>query len=73
MTVMTDLNAIALTSTAKASVSAKGADIGGLVTQAKRAAGELQVLLKQIVAHHPSTGPDAANWASLNAIVAELV
>jgi hypothetical protein len=33
---------------------------------------ELQILLKQIVAHHPSGGGDAANYAALNAVLAEL-
>jgi hypothetical protein len=72
MTVMTDLNAIALTATAKSAVSAKGADIGNLVANAKTHVIELQFVLKQIVAHHPSSGPDAANYAALQTIIAEL-
>jgi len=33
---------------------------------------ELQTVLKQIVALHPSGGGDAANYAALNAVLAEL-
>jgi hypothetical protein len=72
MTVMADLNAISLTGTAKAAVSAKGADLGSLVTQAKLHTIELQTILRQIVAVHPSGGGDAANFAALNTVVAEL-
>lgn len=33
---------------------------------------ELQAVLKQIVAHHPPGGGDAANYAALNAVLAQL-
>ena len=71
-TALTDLNAISLTSTAKAAVSAKGVDLNALVVLAKSHATELSALLKQIVALHPSTGGDAANYAQLNTIIGEL-
>jgi hypothetical protein len=42
------------------------------VTTAQLHVTELQALLKQIVALHPSSGGDAANYAALNAVLAEL-
>jgi hypothetical protein len=43
------------------------------VTAAQRQIVELlEIILKQIVALHPSNGPDAANYAALNAVRAEL-
>jgi hypothetical protein len=72
MTVLTDLNAISLTPTAKAAASTKGEDLSALVELAKTHTAELSALLKQIVAIHPSTGDDATNYAALNAILGEL-
>jgi len=72
MTALTDLTAISFTAAAKAVASAKGEDLIVLVTLAESHITELSALLKQIVAIHPSTGGDAANYAALNAIVAEL-
>jgi hypothetical protein len=72
MSALTDLTAISFTATAKAAASAKGEDLIVLVTLAESHITELSALLKQIVAIHPSTGGDAANYAALNAIVAEL-
>jgi hypothetical protein len=72
MTALTDLRAISLTVTAKAAVAAKGADLQALVTAAQRQITELEITLKQIVALHPSGGPDASNYAALNAVLAEL-
>ena len=71
-TALTDLNAISLTTTAKAAASVKGVDIAALVALAKTHAIELAALLKQIVAVHPSTGGDATNYAALNTIIGEL-
>lgn len=71
-TALTDLKAITPTANAKAVVAAKGQDITGLMAQAKQQAGELQVLIKQIIALHPTGGSDAANLASLNTILGEL-
>lgn len=73
MTVLTDLKAISLTTTAKNAVSAKGADIGVLVTTAQQHVVDLQILMKQIITHHPSGGGDAANYAALGAVLAQLV
>jgi hypothetical protein len=42
------------------------------VVQAELHAIELQAILKQIVAVHPSSGGDASNYAALNAVIAEL-
>jgi hypothetical protein len=46
--------------------------VGALVVQAELHAIELQAILKQIVAVHPSGGGDAANYSALNAVIAEL-
>ena len=43
-----------------------------LVGTAQLHVTELQTVLKQIVALHPSGGGDAANYAALNAVLAEL-
>ena len=58
MTALTDLKAISLTSTAKNAASAKGVDLPALVAQAQLHITELQTVLKQIVALHPSGGGD---------------
>jgi hypothetical protein len=71
-TCLTDLKALSLTANAKSVVAAKGTDLPGLIVQAERLTGELTVILKQIVALHPTTGGDATNSASLTAIIAEL-
>jgi hypothetical protein len=68
---LTDLKAISLTATAKAAVSVKSADLQAL-TAAQRQVIESEISLKQIGADHPSTGPDASNYAALNALLAEL-
>ena len=71
-TCFTDLSAITLTGTAKAYAATKATDINGLLTLAKSHATELTTLLQAIVNVHPTTGGDAANLASLNAIIGEL-
>lgn len=72
MTALTDLKAIALTANANKVGSAKGANLAALVAQAQLQITELVILLKQIVALHPSGGGDATNYAALNTILAEL-
>jgi hypothetical protein len=72
MTVLADLNAITLTANAKGLVQAKGADLTVLVTTAKTHVTELQAVMKQIIAHHPTGGGDAANSAALTAVLAQL-
>jgi hypothetical protein len=55
--------------------SRKGAITGKLtflITNAKQDIIELQAKLEQIIAHHPTGGGDAANLASLNAVLAQL-
>ncbi|MGJ5095607.1 hypothetical protein ACQR18_26265 [Bradyrhizobium oligotrophicum] len=72
MTVLTDLKALSLSQNAKTVVAAKGADLGSLLTLAQQHTIELQAILKQIIAHHPSSGGDATNYAALGAVLAQL-
>jgi hypothetical protein len=72
MTALTDLKAISLTASAKAVTSAKGADLQSLVVTTQLHITELEAVLKQIVALHPSGGADMANYAALKAVLAEL-
>jgi hypothetical protein len=72
MTVLADLTAITPTANAKGVVSAKGADLTVLIGNAKQHIIELQAVLKQIIAHHPTGGGDAANVTALNAVLAQL-
>jgi hypothetical protein len=53
-------------------VSAKGADLTFLITNAKQHIIELQAKLRQIIAHHPTGGGDAANVTALNGVLAQL-
>jgi hypothetical protein len=71
-TITQDVTAITLTASAKAASLAAGADLPTLMAQLLVHVGEKQRLLKQILAFHPSTGGDAANWAAINAILAKL-
>jgi predicted nuclease with TOPRIM domain len=72
MTVLADLTAITPTANAKSVVSAKGADLVFLITNAKQDIVELQAKLRQIVAHHLTGGGDAANLSALNAVLAQV-
>jgi hypothetical protein len=72
VTVLTDLKAIGLTASAKGVISAKGPELSALVTMAQLHVTELQTVLKQILALHPSGGGDASNYAALNAVLAQL-
>jgi hypothetical protein len=72
MTVLNDLKAITMTANAKNTVSAKGADLASLVNTAQQHIIELQAVLKQIIALHPTGGGDAANLSALNAVLAQL-
>ena len=71
-TALTDLNAITLTTTAKAAGQAAGVDLPVLMTLAKDHATEMTRLLNIIHGLHPSGGGDAANYSALTAIIAEL-
>lgn len=71
-TALTDTKAITPTANAKAVVAAKGQDITGLMLQLQIKIAETQVLVKQIIALHPTGGGDAANLSSLNTILGEL-
>jgi glycine/D-amino acid oxidase-like deaminating enzyme len=72
MTALSDIKAISPTANAKAVVTAKGADINALMAMAQQHAGDLKVVVAQIVALHPTGGGDAANFAALQAVLAEL-
>ena len=72
MTAMTELKAINLTANATAVGAQKATSLTSLVLQAEREISELQVILKQIIAMHPTGGSDAANLTALNTILAEL-
>jgi hypothetical protein len=73
MTVKADIVAVLPTANAKAVVSAKGADINGLMTLLQQHAIEMQALVKQVIALHPGGGGDAANLTALNSILSELL
>jgi hypothetical protein len=73
MTVRAETAAIVPTANAKAVVSAKGADISGLMGLLQQHAVEMQILIKEIIKVHPSGGGDAANLTALNAILSELL
>jgi hypothetical protein len=72
MTVMNDLNAVSLTGTAAAFAETKGCDLAGVVNSAKVHVRELRTLLQVILSCHPNSGGDTANYAALQAVVAEL-
>jgi hypothetical protein len=70
MTVKSEVAAIAPTPNAKAVVSTRGADIGGVMQLLQQHAVDLQILVKTVIALHP-TGD--ANLTALNNILAELL
>jgi hypothetical protein len=69
MTALTDIKSVTPTATAKAAISAKGADVTALMAAATIKAAELKVLVAQIIALHP-TGD--ANLTALNSILTEI-
>ncbi len=69
MTVLVDTKAITPTATAKAAISAKGADVTGLMLNMQTKIVELQIVVKQIIALHPAGD---ANLTALNTLLAEL-
>ena len=71
-TAQTDLKSITPTANAKSVVAAKGADITALMGIAQIKAAELAVIVRQIIAVHPSGGGDAANLTTLNNVLSEL-
>jgi hypothetical protein len=72
MTVVTDIKAITPTATAAAALSKAGTNVTSLFNQALLCTYDLKKVLNQIYALHPSTGGDAANYAALAAVIAEL-
>jgi hypothetical protein len=73
MTTLTDIKAITPTANAKSVVQAKGADISSLMLQLQQHASELQVIVRQVIAVHPSGGGDAANLTALNNVLTALL
>ncbi len=73
MTTKTEVAAIVPTANAKAVVSARGADISGLMLLLQQHAIEMMALTKQIIALHPTGGGDASNLTALQAVLAELM
>jgi len=72
MTVHTDLLAIAPTANAKNVVQVSGANLPQLMALADQHIADLKILLKQVIALHPSTGGDAANYTALQSLLGEL-
>jgi hypothetical protein len=65
MTTLRQQNAaITLTTTAKAAGQAAGVTLAGLQTQLDEHLAEAGILLKQIIAIHPSSGGDATNYSA---------
>jgi hypothetical protein len=73
MTIKAETVAIVPTANAAAVVQAKGANINGLMQLLQGHAVDMQTLVKQIIALHPSGGGDAANLTALSAILTELM
>ncbi|WP_024516832.1 hypothetical protein [Bradyrhizobium sp. Tv2a-2] len=71
-TVVTNLKAITPTANAKSVVQTKGADISSLMLLAQQHGVELNNVITQILALHPTGGGDAANVTALQAIQALL-
>lgn len=72
VTIKAEVVAITPTANAQAVVQAKGANIAGLMLLLQQHAIEMQILIKQVIALHP-TGGDAANLTALNNILSELL
>lgn len=51
---------------------AAGASLPQLMALVDQHITDLKILLKQIVALHPSTGGDASNYSALQAVLAKL-
>ena len=69
VTALTDIKSVTPTATAKAAISAKGADVNALMATAQIKAAELKVLINQIIVLHPAGD---ANLTALNSILSEL-
>jgi hypothetical protein len=73
VTALTDTKAIVPTANAKLVISANyGTDVTSLMLLIQQHIVELRGLVSQLIKIHPTTGGDAANLASLNALLAEL-
>jgi hypothetical protein len=72
MKIKTEIEGIQLTDAARAKGAAAGAHLEGMLVHAGQMAGELGLLIKEVLKVHPSTGADAATYKRLSAIIAEL-
>jgi hypothetical protein len=72
MTLKTDLAAITPTTTARQAFKNAGTDLDQMIAEANAHAADLQTLLKQIIAFHPTAGGDSANHTALVSLLAEL-
>jgi hypothetical protein len=71
-TIRQNLAAVTLTANAKAVGEAAGVNLASLQTQLDSHLVEAAILLKQIIALHPSGGGDAANLTALQNLLVSL-
>lgn len=64
----------AITPTARANLAGQqqGVNLASLLAQLDTHAGEMQILLKQIIALHPTGGGDASNLTTLQSLLTSL-
>jgi hypothetical protein len=72
MTIHADLTAITPTANARSAFKKAGTDLDELLAQVANHATDLQRLLKQVIALHPSSGGDSTNYTALSNLLAEL-
>lgn len=72
MTALAELKALSVSANATKAGHANGTNLPALIQTAELRVIELQALLKQIIAFHPSGGGDASNYSALQAVLAEL-
>ena len=72
MTALSDFRSISLSGNAIDAGHVCGVNLPGLAALAHQHIAELEIVLKQIIKIHPTSGGDAANLAALNAAMAEL-
>ncbi|WOJ89852.1 hypothetical protein RZS28_00615 [Methylocapsa polymorpha] len=71
-TVRQNLAAVTLTANAKSAGQAAGVNLASLQAQLDEHLVEAAVLLKQIIALHPSSGGDATNYTALQNLLAAI-
>jgi hypothetical protein len=72
MTLKADLSAITPTTTARQAFKNAGTDLDQMIAEANTHAADLQALLRQIIAFHPSSSGDSSNHAALVSLLGEL-